>query len=432
MQPTSQLNEEHCYQAVRSRDARFDGRFFTAVLTTGIYCRPVCPAVTPQRKNVRFYLWAAAAEEAGFRPCRRCRPDAAPATPAWLGTSATVLRGLRCIEEGALDSGSAQDLADRLGMGEGLTLRVPVRAPYDWASLIAFFTPRAIPGVEQVTPAAYRRSMLIEGNFHLVEVTFEPRVPHLVISVQPPLVRGLIGVVQRVGALFDAGADPRPIREHLRRDVGLRPLVRAHPGLRVPGAWDGFELGVRAILGQQVSVAGATTLAGRLVREYGAQVEEGTGGPTHAFPAAVRLAEADLAKIGLPGARARALRGFAEEVASGRLSVSPAAPPQETRDRLLAIPGLGPWTTEYIALRALRDPDAFPAGDLGLRRALSSGAALISEKALRTRAEAWRPWRAYAALHLWTALSRTTLSPGEPLRSALSPTAVRRGHARSS
>ena len=497
MQPRSQLSEDLCYQAVLSRDVRFDGRFFTAVLTTGIYCRSICPAVTPQRRNVRFYPCAAAAEEAGFRPCRRCRPDAAPGTPAWRGTSATVLRGLRCIEEGALDSGSVQDLADRLGMGErqlrrlfrehlgappnalartrrahfarqlidqtalpmtevafaagfgslrqfndvmrstfgrapvemrrglaqlpgpagGLRLRVPVRAPYDWNAIIAFLTRRAIPGVEQVTSAAYRRSILVDGTPHCLEVTFESRTPCLVLWVQPPATRGFLEVVERTKALFDAGADPLPIGEHLRSDDGLRPLLRTRPGLRVPGAWDGFELGVRAILGQQVSVAGATTLAGRLVRAFGARIPEAIGGITHLFPAAGRLAEADLTKIGLPGSRAKALCNFAREVASGNLSLSPAASMEETRDRLLAIPGLGPWTVDYIALRALRDPDAFPAGDLGLRRALSTSAALISEKALRARAEVWRPWRAYAALHLWTALP---------------PTASRRNHARSS
>jgi AraC family transcriptional regulator of adaptative response / DNA-3-methyladenine glycosylase II len=517
MQPTNQLTEDLCYQAVRSRDARFDGRFFTAVLTTGVYCRPICPAVTPQRRNVRFYPCAAAAEEAGFRPCRRCRPDAAPGTPGWRGTSATVLRGLRCIDEGALDSGSVQDLADRLGMGErqlrrlfrehlgappnalartrrahfarqlidqtglpmtevalaagfgslrqfndvmrstfgrapaemrrgiaqppgtadGLRLRVPVRAPYDWKSLLAFLMRRAIPGVEDITPAAYRRSIVVNGTPHRIEVTFEPHGPRLVLSVQPPATRGLLEIVERVNALFDAGADPLPIGEHLRRDAVLRPLLRARPGLRVPGAWDGFELGVRAILGQQVSVAGASTLAGRLVQAFGVRLPEEIGGITHLFPAAGHLAEADLTKIGLPGSRAQALRGFAREVAAGNLSLSPATSMEETRDRLLAIPGLGPWTVEYIALRALRDPDALPAGDLWLRRALSSGAGLISETALRARAEVWRPWRAYAALHLWTAVSATASRPvaSPPIASpptASPPTAPRRNHARSS
>jgi AraC family transcriptional regulator, regulatory protein of adaptative response / DNA-3-methyladenine glycosylase II len=487
MQPTNQLSEDLCYQAVQSRDARFDGRFYTAVLTTGIYCRPVCPAVTPRRRNVRFYPCAAAAEEAGFRPCRRCRPDAAPGTPAWLGTSSTVRRGLRCIEEGALDRGSLPELAERLGLGErqvrrlfgehvgaspnavartrrahfarqlidqtalpmteiafaagfrslrqfnevmqstfhrpptemrrdgapvavagdGLGLRLPVRTPYDWDSLMAFLAPRAIPGVEQVTPAAYRRSVLVDGVSHCIEVGFDPRPSRLVFRVQPPVTRGLIEMIDRVKGLFDAGADPLPIGDHLRGDAGLARLVRARPGLRVPGAWDGFELGVRAILGQQVSVAGATTLAGRLVLAFGAVAPEETGGVSRLFPAAERLAEADVAKIGLPGARAGALRAFAREVAEGRLTLSPAAPLEETRTRLLAIPGLGPWTVEYIALRALRDPDAFPAGDLGLRRALSIAGAPVSERALRARAEAWRPWRAYAAMHLWTALSST-------------------------
>ena len=301
--------------------------------------------------------------------------------------------------------------------GDGLDLRVPVRTPYDWSSLIAFLAPRAIPGVEQVTPDSYRRSVLVDGAPHGIEVTFESEPPRLVLRMQPPCTRGLIEVVERIKALFDADADPLPIGDHLRRDTGLAPLVRARPGLRVPGAWDGFELGVRAILGQQISVAGATTLAGRLAQAFGDRTPDETCGAARLFPAAERLAEADLAKIGMPGARARALCAFAREVAEGRLALSPAAPIEETRTRLRAIPGVGPWTVEYIALRALRDPDAFPAGDLGLRRALSVEGALASEKALRARSEAWRPWRAYAAMHLWTSLS-STLS--------------RRNHARSS
>lgn len=391
MQPTNQPSEDFCYRAVCSRDARFDGRFYAAVVTTGIYCRPLCPAVTPQRRHVRFYPCAAAAEEAGYRPCRRCRPDAAPGAPAWLGTTATVRR-----------DGAPIPVA-----GEGLGLRLPVRTPYDWNSLIAFLAPRAIPGVEQVTPDSYRRSVLVDGAPHYIEVTFEPEPPRLVFCVRPPLTRGLIEVVERIKALFDADADPLPIDDHLRRDAGLARLVRARPGLRVPGAWDGFELGVRAILGQQISVAGATTLAGRLAQAFGARTPDETSGATRLFPTAERLAEADIAKIGLPGARARALSGFARDIAESCLSLSPAAPIEETRTRLLAIPGLGPWTVEYVALRALRDPDAFPAGDLGLRRALSVEGTLVSEKELRERSEAWRPWRAYAAMHLWTSLSST-------------------------
>jgi AraC family transcriptional regulator of adaptative response / DNA-3-methyladenine glycosylase II len=292
-------------------------------------------------------------------------------------------------------------------LSEDLCYRA-VRTPYDWNSLIAFLAPRAIPGVEQVTPDSYRRSVLVDGTPHGIEVTFEPEPPRLVLRVQPPVARGPIEVVERIKALFDADADPMPIGDHLRRDAGLTRLVRARPGLRVPGAWDGFELGVRAILGQQISVAGATTLAGRLAQAFGARTSDETCGATRLFPTAERLAEADLAKIGLPGARARALRAFSREVAEGRLSLSSAAPIEETRARLLAIPGVGPWTVEYVALRALRDPDAFPAGDLGLRRALSVEGALVSEKELRARSEAWRPWRAYAAMHLWASLSSAT------------------------
>lgn len=443
------LNPEICYRAVRSRDSRFDGRFFTAVTSTGIYCRPVCPARTPRRKNVAFYPCAAAAEEAGFRPCLRCRPESSPGTPAWLGTSATVSRGLKLINEGALDQGGVDELAGRLGMGSRqlrrlfnehlgasplavalskrvhmarklldetrltvteiayaagfqsvrrfnaamqktygrsptslrkmdrvldsdeahLVLRLPYRAPYDWRLLIDFLKPRAIPGVETVRHEAYRRE--IEQG--VVEVKPSRKEHCLLLRVPVAASRNLASIVERARCLFDVGADPDAIERHLKTNPLLAGRIK--PGLRVPGAWDRFELAVRAVLGQQVSVKGATTLAGRVNASFGLS------------PAA--LARADLTTIGLTRKRAEAVRGLAT---AARCLDDPAT----ARERLLEIPGIGPWTVQYIAMRALKEPDAFPSSDLGLRKALSKTA-----KQLEKAAEKWRPWRAYAAMHLW-------------------------------
>jgi AraC family transcriptional regulator of adaptative response / DNA-3-methyladenine glycosylase II len=493
------LDPDVCYRALRSRDPRFDGRFFTGVLTTGIYCRPVCPARTPQRRNVRFYASAAAAADEGFRPCRRCRPEAAPGTAAWSGTSAAVARALRLIGEGVLDTGSVGELAGRVGLGErqlrrlfvqhlgagplavaatrrahlakklldetdlpatriafaagyasvrrfnaavrdafqasprelraarrrggavrpadatgAVELRLAYRPPLDWGALLAFLAPRALPGVEEVEPTGprkrsgrggcYRRVACFDGECGVVAVRDAGDSRHLVLQVPANLTRAIAVLATRARRLFDLDADPAAIRTHLRRDPALRPRVR--PGLRVPGAWDGFEVAVRAILGQQVSVAGATTLAGRLVERFGTPLPEAAaaGSLTRVFPDAAALAGADLRAIGLPAARARAIAALAEAVAAGRLVLAPHADPDKTRTALLALPGVGPWTAAYLALRALGDPDALPASDLGLRRALAgSDGSLPAPAEIEARAEAWRPWRGYAALALWGA-----------------------------
>jgi AraC family transcriptional regulator of adaptative response / DNA-3-methyladenine glycosylase II len=482
------LDPKRCYEALRSRDARFDGRFFTAVLTTGIYCRPVCPARPPGRANVRFFPCAAAAEEAGFRPCRRCRPEASPGTPAWLGTSATVLRGLRLISEGVVEKGGIEELALRLGVGERqvrrlfmrhlgapplsvartrrthfarrlidqtrlpmsqvafasgfssirqfndavksvfgrtptelraersaasrdqsglLCLRLSHRNPLDWTSLWTFLTRRAIPGVEAVEPGCYRRSIASEGNAGLIEVRPVAGRSEVTLSVKAPIGKELISLVERTRRLFDLDADPMAVAECLQADPVLSPLVRARPGLRVPGAWDGFELAVRAILGQQITVSAAGTLAGRLAETFGPPVPFREFGLTRLFPDAETLARADLARVGLPRARARALRALAAAVAEGELDLTPSADPEKTVSRLREISGIGEWTAQYIAMRALRDPDACPAGDLGLRRALadrdggSDRPPAVAD--VKARAERWRPWRAYAVMHLWAA-----------------------------
>jgi len=483
---TMELDPGRCYQAILTRDRRFDGRFFTGVVTTGIYCRPVCPVVPPKFKNMRFYACAAAAEAAGFRPCKRCRPETAPGTPAWVGTAAVVTRALRLIAGGALDDENVGAMAERLGIGErqlrrlfaqhlgaspvdvararrvhfarsliddtnlritdvalsagfrsirqfnhavqrtfgasptalrqrhtrarrrqavthdvGVIVRLAYRPPFAWAALLRFLSLRAIPGVEVVAGETYRRTITVNGALGRIDVWPDGDAPALLMRVQLPRYDSVIDVVERVRRLFDLDADPLRITEHLRRSSELEPMIDALPGLRVPGAWEPFELAVRAILGQQVTVRGATTLAGRLVRLLGTPIECGSDGLTHLFPAAETLAEADLAPIGLPRARAATIRALAVSVARGELILDAARDGEQAIGALCAIPGMGPWTAHYIAMRALAEPDAFPATDLGLRRALGNGAGPLPAPAVTRLAEAWRPWRAYAAMHLW-------------------------------
>lgn len=449
------LDPEACYRALKARDARFDGRFFTGVRTTRIYCRPICPAPAPQRKNCIFFPNAAAAQEAGFRPCLRCRPEVAPDTPAWNGTCSTVARAVRLIADGALDEGSVADLANRLGIGErhlrrlfeehvgaspvsvagtrrllfakelltdtplpittiafaagfssvrrfnhviretyrrsarelrrrkppatkALVLSLPYRPPYNWSALVRFLAPRAIPGVERVTAEAYSRTIWIDGCAGSVEVSPLAGADRLVARIELENLRPLARVAERLRRLFDTGA---PIEEIETR---LAPLLRGNSGVRVPGAWDVFELVIRAILGQQITVKGASTLAGRLVEKYGEPTEYG-----RLFPLAATLARADLSSVGLPRARAHSVRAVAEAFASPT--------PPETADALRKLPGIGDWTAQYIAMRAFNEPDAFPSTDLGLVKAAGRDVAAQSE--------AWRPWRAYAAMHLWMGLA---------------------------
>lgn len=486
MQP---LDPDTCYLAVASRDARFDGRFFTGVRTTGVYCRPVCPAVTPRRRNVVFFACAAAAEQAGFRPCRRCRPEAAPGSPAWQGTAATVSRAVRCIGEGALDhGGSVADLAARLGVGPrqltrlcerhlgttpvrlaqtrrvhfarllleqselsmaqvalaagfgslrrfnallkatygcapgdlrrrssparalplraaadadpppaALACRLAWRPPYDWEQLARFLRGRAIPGVEHVTVDSYTRTLALpDGGAGFLAVS--PGRGHwLDLHLELPDLDGAISLVARARRMFDCAADPAAINAHLARDPALAPLVARRPGLRLPSAYDPFELAVRAIIGQQVSVAAATTVTGRVVARCGAPLARPRGPLTHLFPAPATLAAADVGGLGLTARRAATLRAFAAAVADGSLRLEAPRGPDELVARLRGLPGIGPWTAAYIALRALGEPDALPLGDLGLARALPG-------VDLAARAAAWSPWRGYAALHLWAQL----------------------------
>jgi len=457
------LDEKICERARLARDPRFDGKFYMAVTTTGIYCRPICPAApSPKSSNVRYYPSAAAAAEAGFRPCLRCRPEASPGTPAWNGAVSSVSRALRLISEGALDERTVDELAARLGIGSrhlrrlflrylgatpmgvaqtrrvhfakrlmdetslpltrvamasgfasirrfnatfrnlygrsprdlrreskrhpvasanAYSFRLAYRPPFDWDGLIAFLAPRATPGVESVTAEEYRRTISLDGQSGAIAV--RPSNGALDLTVEFPNPATLLRIIERVRRIFDLGADKAEINARLKKDQRLRGMTRARPGLRVPGCWDGFEISVRAILGQQVSVKGATTLAGRLVSAFGASAGEGKT----LFPAADALADAGLEKIGLTRQRARSIRSLSERAARGEIIFDGSLDDAEFQARLLAIEGVGPWTAQYIAMR-MGEPDAFPSGDLHLR-----SFAKDSEK--------WRPWRAYAAMHIW-------------------------------
>ncbi|MEJ1969231.1 MAG: AlkA N-terminal domain-containing protein [Rhizomicrobium sp.] len=481
------ISDDICYRALATRDPRFDGRLFFGVRTTGIYCRPICPARTPKRQNVTFWPSAAAAQAAGFRPCLRCRPEISPDAAAWRGTSNTVSRALALIAEGALDGDAASlgSLCERLGVGERqlrrlfdkhlgappiavaqtrrvlfakqliqetrlpmgavadaagfgsvrrfndafaklyrrspsalrgargtpaalttVTLRLGYRPPYDWDAILAFLAARSIEGVELVEKNRYQRAIEIDGVFGSVAVTKQEN--HLEATIRFPRVTALLAIVARLRRLFDLDADIETIGAHLSGDSALAPLIARRPGLRTPGAWDGFELAVRAILGQQITVGGARQLAVKVARLAGTAVAPDVSGDerlARAFPAAARLAKADLSSLGMPKARIAALKALAEAVAADPRLIEPAGSYDATIAKLLALPGFGPWTAQYWALRVLRDSDAFPAADVALLRSplVAADGKRPSPKALLARAEGWRPWRAYAAQHLWTA-----------------------------
>ncbi len=500
------LDADRCYRALATRDRRFDGRFFTGVRSTGVYCRPICPAPTPRRENCVFLACAAAAEGAGFRPCRRCRPEASPGTPAWLGTSATVSRALRLIGDGALDRGGVPELAARLGVGErhlrrlflahlgatplavastrrvhfarrlldqtglpvarvalasgfssvrrfneamraafrttptalrrapgrasaasDLTLRLPYRPPLPWAALLAFLAPRAIPGVEEVAGDAYRRTLELEGAQGVVEVRPVAGRDQLLARIRLAAPAPLIRIAERLRVLFDLGADPGAIEPRLRADPDLARRLAVLPGVRVPGAFDGFELAVRAILGQQVSVAAATALAGRLAAAHGAplRVAAGSGSSLRrVFPTPRALASPGARAPGLPRVRADAVAALAHAVDRGALALDGSRDLEASVRELASLPGIGEWTAQLVAMRALREPDAFPDGDLGLRRALGAPGRPATSGQLRARAETWRPWRAYAAALLWmTEPARKTAASAA--RSEAKPSGVR-------
>jgi AraC family transcriptional regulator of adaptative response / DNA-3-methyladenine glycosylase II len=499
------LDADAGYRAISTRDARFDGRLFIGVKTTGIYCRPICPARTPKRENLVFYPSAAAAQEAGFRPCLRCRPESAPDLGVWRGTSSTVSRALALIEKGGLDGADVEALAERLGVGERqlcrlfrrhlgaspiavaqtrrvllakhlihetrlpmgevalaagfgsirrfnetfqrlfgrapstlrrgaaaassaatgptgeVSILLPYRPPYDWPAMLAFLRARAIPGVEAVSRDGYARTIEIAGAHGTVAV--RPSAGNaLRATIQFPQLSALPAIVARLRRVFDLAADPEVIGAHLAEDPALAPLVAARPGLRVAGAWDGFELAVRALLGQQITVTAAVGIAGRLVATYGkplAGATLGFDGLTHVFPAPERLAEDDLSTLGLTRSRAAALGSLARAVMADPEIFGPRPSLEEAILKLRALSGVGEWTAQYIAMREMREPDAFPAADVGLMRGLMRAMAdrkgrRPSPGELLARAERWRPWRAYAAQHLWASQGMSYDRRGAP------------------
>ncbi|MEV4562595.1 DNA-3-methyladenine glycosylase 2 family protein [Nonomuraea sp. NPDC049419] len=479
-----ELDFDSCYRAVSARDPRFDGRFYTAVTTTRIYCRPICPARTPASRNVRFYRHAASAEAAGFRPCKRCRPELSPGDPGWDLRGDLVGRALRLIDDGAADEQGVAGLARRLHITERhlhrlfvaelgvgplavartkrlllakqlltetalpvtevafaagfgsvrqfnatmretygftpselratagprpallahasvpavdeeaarpvdstaagavtLRLRLHRREPYEVDGVFSFLASRAIPGLEVADRTSYRRS--VQGG----TITLTPRPDHIALDVAVEDTRQLARIVARCRRLLDLDADPEAISDVLGR-TSLGPLVAARPGLRVPGTFDGFELAVRAVVGQQISVAGARTLLGRIVARAAA--------PGGLFPTPAQLLDTDLSGLGMTNRRIDTLKDLAARLADGQLDLDGGQDPAEAVAALLEVRGIGPWTAGYIALRALRDPDAWPTGDLVLVKRM---AALGIPN---DHIERWRPWRAYAALHLWS------------------------------
>src|SRR5438094_1345760 len=349
----SQLDFERCYRAVESADARFDGWFITAVTTTGIYCRPSCPTpVRPRRANVRFYPTAAAAQLAGFRACKRCRPDASPGSPEW------NVRG------------------DLVG--------------------------RAIPVIAEARGGVYRRTLRLPRGAGIA--TLEPVEAHIRCTLRLESMADLASAVRQCRRLLDLDADPLSVLEVLTRDRHLSPIVKKRPGLRAPGAVEGTELAVQAILGQQVSLAAGRTLALRLVTAHGDVIKIADPTLTHLFPRAEAIAAGDLSRLGVPATRRQTLRTLARAVAAGDLALDPGADRVEVHRKLTATPGIGEWTAGYIVMRALGDPDTFLPDDLGIKKA-GAQLGLADARALIEHSAAWRPWRTYATHQLWATLA---------------------------
>jgi AraC family transcriptional regulator, regulatory protein of adaptative response / DNA-3-methyladenine glycosylase II len=533
------LDDERRYQAAVSKDPRFDGVFFIGVTSTGIYCRPSCPAITPKRENMRFYRSAAAAQEAGFRACKRCRPDASPGSPEWNIRADVVGRAMRLIADGVVDRDGVEGLASRLGyeqrqvrrlvtaeLGAGplaiaraqraqtariltettalplseiafaagfasirqfnatvrevfavtptqlreargrraaptrrmpalpvgdpaapglIRLRLAYRAPIDGERMLGYLAARAVPGVEEVRDGCYRRTISLPNGVGILSLG--PLVPspggrpagehgagkhgsdpgYVECELQLEDLRDLTAAVQRCRRLLDLDADPEAVTGYLAADPVLGPLATANPGRRSPGHVDGSELALRAVLGQQVSVAAARRLGARLVAAYGKPLSRPDGPLTHCFPAAETLAAADPGTLPMPRSRALALTGLAAALAGGELSLDPGAERERTAAALLALPGIGPWTVSYIRMRALSDPDAFLPADVGVLEALvrlgaplglagsggtgpsaqysrAPAARARAARAAAALAESWRPWRSYAVHHLWASL----------------------------
>ena len=479
------MDDEQHYRAAVSKDARFDGVFFIAVTSTGIYCRPSCPAMTPKREHMRFYKTPAAAQQAGFRACKRCRPDASPGSPEWNIRADMTARAMRLIADGIVDREGVDGLARSLGyeqrqvrrvltaelgasplalaraqraqtarvlvettklpMGDiafaagfasirqfnatmlevfdtppsrlresgartarnapaappgAVCLRLPFRPPIDLPRLFGFLAARAVPGVEEVTASTYRRTISLPNGRGILSLRNVDQARWVECELELDDLRDVTAAVQRCRRLLDLDADPDAVSGFLASDEVIGPLARACPGRRSPGHVDGDELAMRAVLGQQVSVAAARRLGARLTAEYGKPLARPSGTLTHCFPDAATVAAADPAALPMPAGRARALVTLAAALASGEVALHPGADRDEAAARLLALPGIGPWTVAYIRMRALSDPDAFPATDVGVLRALAA----LGAGAGVAVAERWRPWRSYAVHHLWATL----------------------------
>jgi len=487
---TSPLDFERCYRAVESADARFDGWFITAVTTTGIYCRPSCPTpVRPRRANVRFYPTAAAAQLAGFRACKRCRPDASPGSPEWNVRGDLVGRAMRLIADGAIDREGVAGVASRLAVSErhlhrlllgelgagplaiaraqraqaaralvettdlpftdvafaagfesirqfndtvrevfaltptelrkrgrrrgelvdgALTLRLPYRPPFDWPTLFAWLRARAIPGVAEARGGVYRRTLRLPRGAGIA--TLEPVDAHIRCTLRLESMADLTSAVRQCRRLLDLDADPLSVLEVLTGDRHLSPIVKKRPGLRAPGAVEGTELAVQAILGQQVSLAAGRTLALRLVTAHGDAIKIADPTLTHLFPRAEAIAAGDLSRLGVPATRRQTLRALARAVAAGDLALDPGADRVEVHRKLTATPGIGNWTAGYIVMRALGDPDTFLPDDLGIKKA-GARLGLADARALIEHSAAWRPWRTYATHQLWATLADQERTP---------------------
>ncbi|HEX9065543.1 MAG TPA: DNA-3-methyladenine glycosylase 2 family protein [Streptosporangiaceae bacterium] len=490
---------ERCVRAVQSKDARFDGWFFTAVLTTGIYCRPSCPAVPPKPQNMRFFPSAAAAQQAGFRACKRCRPDASPGSPEWNERADLVARAMRFIADGVVDRDGVAGLATRLGysvrqverqllaelgagplalaraqraqtarlliettalpMGDvafaagfpsirtfndtiasvfaipptelrrraassrargggrrepgqgarpdpagrprmaGLSLRLPFRAPIHPDNLFGHLVATAIPGVEEWRDGAYRRTLRLPHGPGVVAL--RPGPEYIACQLALTDLRDLAMAISRCRRLLDLDADPVAVCDQLSDDPELAPLVAKAPGRRVPRTVDAAELAVRAVLGQQVSTAAARTHGARLAQRYGEPVQDPGGGLSRLFPGMAVLAGAGQETMALPAARRRTVLAVAAAIAGGQVDLDPGADWDQARESLAAVPGVGPWTVEIVAMRGLGDPDAFTPTDLGVRQAAAGLGLPGSPAALARRAERWRPWRSYAVQYLW-------------------------------
>src|SRR5437763_11099259 len=475
----SPLDSERCYRAVESRDARFDGWFITAVTTTGIYCRPSCPTpVRPKRANVRFYPTAAAAQLAGFRACKRCRPDASPGSPEWNVRGDLVGRAMRLIADGTVDREGVAGLASRLAVSErhlhrlllaelgagplaiaraqraqsartliettdlpftdvafaagfesirqfndtvrevfaltptelrtrgrrrgdviegALTLRLPYRPPFDWPTLFAWLRARAIPGIAEARVGVYRATPRVPRGAGIA--TLESVNAHIRCTLRLESMADLTSAVRQCRRLLDLDADPVSVLEVLQRDRHLSPIVKKRPGLRAPGAVDGTELAIQAILGQQVSLTAARTLALRLVTAHGDVIKIADPTLTHLFPGAPAIAAADLSRLGVPATRRATLRALAQAVAAGDLALDPGADRVEVYRKLRELPGTGDWTAGYIVMRALGDPDTFLPGDLGIKKA-GARLGLVGTRAITEHSAAWPPGRAYATHQL--------------------------------